>query len=425
MPKTFSLKTLGCKLNQCESDQIAETFINAGWRIRTFGEKVDLVIVNTCTVTDKSDKRSRNCIRRGARFAQTQGVVVTGCLVNRDRNVVENMPEVASAFGVHEREQLAAIAQHSEPFDHPMPLSDRSFRVRRHIKVQDGCDGSCSYCVVPSVRGKPRSTSRSQVLVQAQRLIGAGCPELVLTGITIGKYQDGSTDLAALAEDIANLRGDFRLRITSIEPMHVTEKLIALYAHEKLCSHIHLPLQSGSDSILRAMRRPYRVADYRRVVERLRVRHPAIAVGTDIIVGFPGESDADFRESIRMVEESKFAYVHQFSFSARPGTVASTMQGTISPQRMAERVEQLREAASRTGWEYRKRFVGTRRRSVVSPDRQKKYFRAVSDNYIRMRLLDSALNPTACGKLAEVKILETDKQHTTGIVTAVSNTVET
>lgn len=425
MLKTFSVKTLGCKLNQYESDQIVETFINAGWRVRTFGEPVDLVIVNTCTVTDKSDKRSRNFIRRGARFAKTHGVVVTGCMVERDRNAVEKMPEVASAFGVHERERLAAIAGHREPISQPKPVSDRCFRVRRHIKVQDGCEGSCSYCVVPSVRGEPRSTSQSQILAQAQRLIAAGCPEIVLTGITIGKYRDGATDLAALAESIVNLSGDFRLRITSIEPMHVSDRLIELYAHEKLCSHIHLPLQSGSDSVLSVMRRPYRIADYRSVIERIRARYPEIAVGTDIIVGFPGESDADFRESVRIVEESKFAYVHQFSFSARAGTDASNLQGTVSPQRIAERVEQLREAASRTGWEYRKRFVGVQLRSVVSPDRQNKHYRAVSSNYIRMSLVDSPLNPIACGTISRVKILETNSQQTTGIVTEVPSALRT
>ncbi|MBN1653218.1 MAG: tRNA (N(6)-L-threonylcarbamoyladenosine(37)-C(2))-methylthiotransferase MtaB [Deltaproteobacteria bacterium] len=418
MAKTFSIRTLGCKLNQYESDQIAQTFINAGWNIRSFGEEVDLVIVNTCTVTEKSDKRSRNYIRQGARFSKSRGVVVTGCLVNRDRQAVEKLPEVISAFAVQEHEDLTAIAFQPGQIERPKVLSVKCFRTRRFLKIQDGCDGSCSYCIIPKVRGEPRSRGLSQILLQAQRLVDEGCPEIVLTGITIGKYRDGDTDLAALAESIANFRGEFRLRITSIEPLHVNDRLIEVYAHEKLCSHIHLPLQSGSDRILRAMQRPYRIADYQRVLEKIRARYPKIAVGTDIIVGFPGERESDFIESLRRLEEFRFAYVHQFSFSKREGTVASNMADEVSAPSMAERVDRLREVALRTGWEYRRQFIGARLSCVVNPDRKGKSYRAVSDNYIRMNLVDSRLNQAACGKIAEVKILKTDAKQTTGAVLA-------
>ena len=265
MTKTVSLKTLGCKLNQYETARLADALVRRGWVSRPFGERVDAVIVNTCTVTDRADKKSRNLIRQGSRYSSSGKTVVTGCLVDRDRQGVASMPEVLALFGNGEKPLLTGkLAElvgngRSIAFAEPTPAPPFT-RTQGYLKIQDGCDGSCAYCVVPAVRGAPRSEKADRVLDRARQLIEGGCPEIILTGITIGRYANEGLDLAGLAESIVRLPGKFRLRFTSIEPAQVTERLIELLQHEKICSHLHLPLQSGSDRILVAMRRPYRLA---------------------------------------------------------------------------------------------------------------------------------------------------------------------
>jgi threonylcarbamoyladenosine tRNA methylthiotransferase MtaB len=254
--KTFCIKTLGCKLNQYESALIAQRFLSRGWQAIDFGETADAVIINTCTVTDRSDKKCRNLIRQAARFSRTGAVIVTGCLVESSQKELERMGCILACFPnsakdsiVHYAEQLLEGISSAKPADDvntPLPF----LRTRGYVKVQDGCDQHCSYCIVPSVRGSARSRPLREVLAHVHALIEAQCPEIVLTGITIGNYRDGDIDIAKLVETIVQCVGNFRLRITSIEPMHVSDALIEMLAHPKVCPHLHLPLQSGSDRIL-------------------------------------------------------------------------------------------------------------------------------------------------------------------------------
>jgi threonylcarbamoyladenosine tRNA methylthiotransferase MtaB len=413
MARTFTCKTLGCKLNQYESALLADSLTRAGWAARPFGEKVDAVIVNTCTVTDKADKKSRNLIRQSARHALTGRAVVTGCLVDRDRAGVEAMPEVLAVFGNREKPLIAARLDESTgaepgfaPADGARP--ERAFaRTGGYLKIQDGCDGVCAYCVVPEVRGAPKSEPAGAVLERARRLIEAGCPELILTGVTIGRYRDSGLDLAGLAGSIVRLPGKFRLRLTSIEPSQVTEQLIDLFQHEKVCSHLHLPLQSGSDRILSLMRRPYRTAGYRDLVDRIRARFPRLALGTDLMVGFPGESERDFTLTLEAVETVGFAHVHQFTYSPRPGTAAGGEEAqTASRRAITERVRALRELARRKSLDYARQFVGRNLTCVVERDRKNESYSAVSDNYLKMDLLPSPLNEPREGTLAPVELLE-------------------
>jgi len=425
MGGTFSIKTLGCKLNQYESSLMAQRLIAQGWEARPFGEAVDLVIVNTCTVTDRSDKKCRNYIRQGARLSAAGRSLVTGCLVNRDPEGVSAMPETGAMLSNEEKDLLeeridallgTSLAASTSGKDtaartRAVPL----FRTRGYLKVQDGCDGGCSYCIVPSVRGAPRSRDFDEILAHARMLVERGCPELVLTGITIGGYSGEGRGLADLAEAIAGIRGEFRLRITSIEPNHLDDRLISLLGRGHICPHIHLPLQSGSDRILKAMNRPYSASSYMERIERIRAHDPRIAVGTDIIIGFPGESDSDFEQSLSMVARAGFSYVHQFSFSPRAGTPASMMPACDASV-IAERSARMREAAAAVGLEYRRSFLNEVLPCVIENRGGGDDYTAVSGNYIKMDLQSDPRNGDAAGRIAGVRMIHAGAEGNLGVL---------
>jgi threonylcarbamoyladenosine tRNA methylthiotransferase MtaB len=411
MPRTFSIKTLGCKLNQYESSLMAHRFLSRGWEPVDFGQAADAVIINTCTVTDRSDKKCRNLIRQGARFARGGGVIVTGCLAEARREELRAMPEVAAAFGNSDKDDIVPRIEmlldgdtvrepRGDETDAPLPY----LHTRGFLKIQDGCDNNCSYCIVPSVRGRARSRDFGGILDHARKLAGSGCPELVLTGITIGNYSHDGRDLAGLVEALAALEGDFRIRITSIEPNHVDARLAALLAHPRVCPHLHLPLQSGSDRVLSLMNRPYTKSGYLRAIDMLRSANPGIAIGADIIIGFPGEEEGDFLQSLEMVRAADFAYVHQFTFSPRSGTAAAGMTGRVSARETGERGARLREAALERALAYRRAHVGKVLPSVVEKNRGAGGYTAVSGNYIKIILEDSEITRGARGKLAGVML---------------------
>lgn len=423
--RTFSIKTLGCKLNQCESARLSRSLEEAGWSARPAGEEVDLALVNTCTVTDKSDRKCRTYIRQAARSSVLGKAVVTGCLVNRDGDGVRSMPEVTAAFDNRQEGALLHLSEQLFMGDGARGYEgDRTHqglgpvefsRTSGYIKVQDGCDAHCSFCIVPSVRGTPRSRDRREILEQARRLVSEGCPELILTGITIGKYRDSQGGLADLTEEILDMDGDFRVRLSSVEPGQVTDELVELLDHPKLCSHLHLPLQSGSDTVLEKMRRPYRANQFLDTVERVRERNPAICMGTDIIVGFPGESADDFEQSLGMVRRAGFGYVHQFSFSPRSGTPAAGLP-RLNPREISRRVQRLRELAAEISLSYRSGFVGESLDCVVEFRRTPGRYTAVSDNYLKISLQDSELNAQQEGRITKVRIVSAGAKDTRGVI---------
>lgn len=421
MKNTISIKTLGCKLNQYESSLIAGQFGSLGYDIRPFGEMVDVVIVNTCTVTDRSDKKCRNYIRQGARFSRSGKAIVTGCLAERDSDGILNMPEVYAVFGNNERDELVRCVNNlsssglksSETAEKsPLPL----FHTRGYLKIQDGCDGQCAYCIVPKVRGSSRSREFPDIIEHARKLADHGCPELVLTGITIGKYSSSGRDIAGLVKELVEIQGKFRIRITSIEPNHVSDGLIDLLGSEKVCAHIHLPLQSGSDGILKLMNRPYTAAAYRALVAKVRKKFPFIAIGTDIIIGFPGEDAGNFNESLEMVADMGFSYVHQFSFSPRSGTPASVMAGACSEREIRERSDKLREVALNTGLRYRRMFLNKELSCVIERNRNGSGYTAVSDNYIKIKLGDNTSGEELSGKIGNVILLRAETNFNEGIL---------
>jgi len=451
MGRTFSIKTLGCKLNQYETSLIATHFLKGGWELFPFGEKVDLVIINTCTVTDRSDKKCRNYIRQGAIYSYHGGVVVTGCLVQRDPDGIDRMPEVLATFGNVEKDKifdsieeifrgidysqqdfknnLSVIDENmkiglerksqstiSSPIDISSDLITRGdeyridaplplFHSRAYIKIQDGCDGVCTYCIVPSVRGVPKSRSTSEILEHSRRLIDAGFSELILTGVTIGSYNYNNIGLSDLLGLILGIEGVFRVRLSSIEPNHISEKLIGLFENDKVCPHIHLPVQSGADKILNKMKRPYIVRDYLKVIEKIKKRVPDLAIGTDIIIGFPGETEEDFQCSMKLIEQVGYSYVHQFTFSPRSGTPASEIKSICSSIELSERGKRMRNLSKVVGVKYRKRFEQKILASIIEKNRNNEGYSAVSDNYIKIAINGSIDNQEVLGMIVDVLLL--------------------
>jgi threonylcarbamoyladenosine tRNA methylthiotransferase MtaB len=417
--KTFSIKTLGCKCNQYESAQIASQFLSSGYKAVPFGSPADIVIINTCTVTDKSNKKCRNYIRQGAKFSKTGKVIVTGCMVETHKDELDAMDEVQASFTNIQKDQIIVLSGTIDSStansineiynNYALPF----MRTRGYIKIQDGCDGGCSYCIVPKVRGNPTSRPVDDILKHAQFLIEHNCPEIVLTGITIGKYQYHDDTLTSLIKKIIALNGNFRVRVTSVEPTHVSDELIDILKQDKVCKHIHLPLQSGSDSVLMHMNRPYTVDFYTKLINRIRTSIPEIAIGTDIIVGYPSEKDEDFTASVELVRVLQFAYVHQFSYSPREGTISSNYR-PLPYDIIHTRAQRLRDVAQECAYKYRLQFLHTVRPAVIEKDGD--CLTALTDNYLKVALENNHYNRSKLGAIVPVKIASVSKEKIEGFI---------
>jgi len=411
MRKTFSIKTLGCKLNQYESKLITGKFLSKGWVAKPFGEAVDVVIVNTCTVTDKSDKKCRNYIRQGKKFSKIGKTYVTGCLTRREDNGLENLNNIEIIDYKDKDFFYSKIVADLGLVDDKINSTQSSgfipeHRTRAFLKIQDGCDGECSYCIIPAVKGLPVSRSMDDLLEETSNLIQSGVSEIVLTGITIGKYNDRGKDLADLARELLSLNNkNYRIRITSIEPEHVTDRLLELYKNSKLCNHIHVPLQSGSSRILKYMKRTYNQKEYLQKIEMIRRVNPLISIGTDIIVGFPNELDEDFKETLSVVKKSQFSYIHQFRYSPRTGTPAAEMKQENSFQEISKRLEFLKLMAIENSKKYAETFIGSNLECIVEPNNKNNEIIATSDTYLKIKIENNNENNIETGKLSTVKLI--------------------
>jgi len=345
MTKTIKTVTLGCRVNQYETEYVRQGFERLGYRVAAKGEPVDLCIVNGCVVTAESEAKTRKAIRRLAKTHPQAEIVVMGCYAARAGDEAAAMPGVAEV--VPDKRQLPDLLARRGLIDVPTGIARFDNRCRAYVKVQDGCRNHCSYCIIPTVRPYLASRPTSEVLGEVRRLIAHGHHEIVLTGIHLGRYgrhnveDEGSptTCLADLLRQITDLDGEFRVRLSSIEAAEVSPELIALMAErrDRICPHLHVPLQSGSDTVLERMNRRWPV---RRFVERCQEIRAALdrpAFSTDVIVGFPGETESDFEATCRVVEEVGFSKVHVFRFSPRQGTPAAAM-----PKQVTNRIAQHR-----------------------------------------------------------------------------------
>ncbi len=363
--RTYRLETLGCKSNLYDSRRLAESLEALGFEEAGPQGEPDVCLVNTCTVTVGAERKSRRQASRLARDYPDARVYVTGCGASAFPDDLREVPGVDGVFGRDEWEELLeAINQVPLPPE-AVPAGDfgiASFggRTRAFLKVQEGCDAGCAYCILPRVRGEPRSRAADDAAAEGRRLVDAGFREIVLTGIHLGFYgrgQDGAT-LPGLVRRLADIPGLLRLRLSSIEPLEVDEDLLDAMRHPAVCPHLHLPLQSGDAGVLRRMGRPYTPGEFLEVVEMARSFLDGPAITTDVMVGFPGETDAAFEATMQFVERVAFTRLHVFPFSPRPGTPAADMDDRPGSKLVKKRSRRLRKLGRQLAAEWATSFVG-------------------------------------------------------------------
>ena len=390
--KIARIVTLGCRLNIADSALMYTALAECGYRL---SEELppDAVVVNTCAVTAEAERKTRQTVRRLRREFPGARIVAAGCAADAD---AEALKRAGADFvcGNTGKRKLADYLRQSDPvWCEPAPdktvfregrLASYPFRSRAFVKIQEGCDNFCTYCIVPLVRGPARSRDFGEVVAECRNALDGGFSELVLTGVNTCAYLDGGRRLQDLLAAVAELPGDFRIRIGSTEPAVENRGLIdAVAGLPKMCRFLHLSLQHGCDSVLKRMRRHYSAREYADFVSEAKRRIPGLHLGTDVIVGFPGESDAEFAESCRFVAETGFANVHVFTYSPRPGTLAAKMPGRPSPDTVKRRSAELRKLADASAASFVRGQIG-QTLPVIFERVENGFARGWSDNYIEV-----------------------------------------
>ena len=390
---TVALQTLGCKLNQAETESLARKFLDAGYRIVAPDHAADIYLLNTCTVTHIADRKCRNLLRLAHRRNPEALIVATGCYVERAAVEVGGIEGVVLVVGNRDKERLVEIVQAKtnghESCGSGDILKSSPFRTRALVKIQEGCSQPCSFCVVPHVRGRERSRPQEEVIAEVKARVAEGYKEVILTGTRIGRY-DHDGGLQGLVERILRESEVQRLRLSSLEPCDLNPELLSLWKDRRLCPHIHLPLQSGSDSVLRRMGRTYATANYERAAALARESIPNLALTSDIMVGFPGESEEEFAESCRFCERMGFAAMHIFPYSARPGTKAARMADKVGDNEKKRRCQLMLDLARRGSQCFRERFVGQSMNVLWEGNKDGIWF-GLTENYMRVFLLSHEL----------------------------------
>jgi len=429
---TVAVSTLGCRLNQVESREMLGALEHGGFRAAQEGEAPQVHVVNTCTVTGRADVSDRQLIRRIARENPGALLVVTGCFAQTDPDAVARIPGVDLVVGNQEKYRLPellatlvksgrtrlAVGDIADARRVPTaPLARAWGRSRAFVKIQDGCQHRCAFCIVPRARGRSRSQDPKVILEQIDALIAAGYRDITLTGVDIGHYGADllpRTTLAELVAAVAGARDLGWLRLSSLLPAYLTPELFEVVTGTPtVAPHLHLPLQSGSDRVLRLMRRPYNVRLFSSLVERLIAAVPDAGLGTDLIAGHPGETEADFAATLDLVRALPLSYLHVFAYSDRRGTEAAGLAERVPPAVIRERSRRLRQLGSQKSLEFRRRLVGTARDVVVLGERERATGQAVglTSNYVEVSF-DAPAN--LARRFAPVRITGADAARTWG-----------
>jgi threonylcarbamoyladenosine tRNA methylthiotransferase MtaB len=387
-----ALDTLGCKLNQAETELLARELIDGGYELVTQVSQADIYILNTCTVTHTADRKARHRLRQAHRRNPGALVVATGCYARRANQELSHIDGVDLAVGNNEKKYLRRLITEACHQEQPAPPLDRRtkkvslpvLRTRTFVKVQDGCNTPCSYCIVPLVRGRETSLSASEIINEVGNRVAEGYQEVVLTGTKIGTYHNNGIDLKGLLERILAETDVNRLRLSSLQPKEISRGLLSLWADDRLCPHFHLSLQSGSDPVLARMKRRYATAEYEQAVSLIRESDPDAAITTDIIVGFPSETDDEFEKSYRFCQRMEFARIHVFPFSPRSGTRAAQMPDQVDSRMKKKRSDSMLALAEESARNFRQRFSG-RTMTVLWEQCTGDYiWSGVTGNYIRV-----------------------------------------
>jgi threonylcarbamoyladenosine tRNA methylthiotransferase MtaB len=428
---SFYVENFGCRATQADGAAITRQFEERGLARADAPARSEIVVLNTCTVTASADQDARAAIRRISRENPNCQIVVTGCYAQRAPEEVASLPGVSRVIGNSHKHQLAEIVVGSRSSDQVLstaghaafvPLSSlgrqsqdqilvsdifahtellaapvfdtagrgMNDRTRPNLKVQDGCDNRCSFCVIPYVRGQSRSLPLDRILEEVNSLVHLGYREVVISGINLGRWGrdfDRPLRFENMVHEILNQTVLEKLRISSVEPMDWSEELIGMMASSpRIAKHAHVPLQSGSDRVLRAMHRKYRPWHYREKIEKIRAAMPTAAIGADVMVGFPGESESDFEQTRQLIEELPFTYLHVFTYSSRPGTPAAAMRDRVPVQIARERNRILRDLAAEKKLAFMQTFVGRTVEAITLNVFDGKSTEALTDNYLKLQL---------------------------------------
>ncbi len=438
-----AIKTFGCKLNQYESEQIREDFETLGFEVVDFDQPAEVYLINSCTVTHRTDRDTRRLARGARRRRPDCIIIVTGCYAQMQPQIIEALEVVDLVAPIERKRELARQAADrlarrgliSTPPD-PARSPDRLIshfpsNTRAFVKVQDGCDAACAYCTITLARGPSRSVCPETALRQARMLTHAGHPEVVLVGIHLGMYGRDLTPpltLDDLVREMCRIDALQRLRLSSIEPMEISDELVEMVCaggrsldpsagapcEGKLCRHLHIPLQSGCDATLERMRRPYRATEYRHLIAKIRERDPMVGIGADVMVGFPGETDEEFEASYNFVEQLPVNYLHVFTYSERPGTPAAEMPDQVNPEIRKRRMTRMRALSREKAEAFAEAAVGETFEVVVETPRDEAgRLSGVADNYLNVFFEgDDELT----GQLVRVTLGEADGDRVSGVL---------
>jgi threonylcarbamoyladenosine tRNA methylthiotransferase MtaB len=415
---TVAFHTLGCKVNQTETASLQDLFERAGYQAVPFAGRADVYVINTCTVTHLSDRKSRQMIRRARRTNPESVIVVTGCYAQVSPDDVMEIGEVDLVIGTHSRDRLPELVARAKkerlncvaPLEEKkgfeaMPASQSGERTRAFLKVQEGCRQFCSYCIVPYARGPLYSRLPEEAATEAERLAGLGFRELVLSGVHLGSYGvdlPGQVALSDLLRVLIPVEGIRRIRISSIEPTEITPDLMdVLLTYRKVCRHLHIPLQSGDDAVLRRMNRKYDAAEFIQLVRWLRAQIPQIALTTDLMVGFPGETEEQFAHTLETVKKCGFSRIHVFKYSPRAGTPAATFDQQIPPAVKEERSRRLSALGEELAAAYRRTFLDQTVDVLFEEQGKNGILAGLTEHYVRV----SAKGPQSMlGQVVPVRI---------------------
>jgi threonylcarbamoyladenosine tRNA methylthiotransferase MtaB len=383
----IALETLGCKLNQAETESLARQFVQAGYELVQHPGEADVYILNTCTVTHTADAKARHLLRLAHRQNPDAFIIATGCYAQRAATELTAIEGVNGVVDNKEKSNLLQVLKNipqkaqnkTEQATEPAP-----FRTRSFLKIQDGCQNFCAYCIVPFVRSCETSVPPEVILDEINKRTAEGYQEVVLTGTRVGGYAFPGLDLRGLLQRILDETKIPRLRLSSLQPQEISAELIKLWQDSRLCPHFHLSLQSGSKVVLERMNRRYSTEDYLRAVKLIRQEVPAVAITTDVIVGFPGETEAEFEESLEFCRQIGFARIHVFSYSPRSGTAAAEMAGQVSDKAKKERSRKMLALAEESAGKFRESFSGESMDVLWEKQTDDGDWTGITGNYIRV-----------------------------------------
>lgn len=403
--KTVAFTTLGCRVNQYDTDAMRGLFIQSGYTPVDFDEKADIYVINTCSVTNMGERKSRQLIRKAKRTNEDAYIIVTGCYAQLAPEAIATIDGVNLVIGTNNRHRVVELVEQLESTEkqisivrnimeqatfEEMPLYGNEIdKARAFMKIQEGCNNYCTFCIIPYTRGKLKSRRVEDIVKEAKRLVEHGYHEIVLTGIHLGNYGIEllkKPNLAHVVKALLEIPGLERIRLGSIESVEVSEELVDLMAKDpRFCTHLHLPLQAGSDHILKLMNRHYNLQEFKDLIARLRSRIPGLAITTDIIAGFPGETDEDFEETMRTVEEIGFTHIHAFPYSKREGTPAATMEDQVPEAVKKTRVALLKSLGQKGLQKFAEQMIGKPAEILIERE-EDGYYLGFTNEYIHGKI---------------------------------------